>query len=80
MSSAADLLGLEAARGLQVQGCDVTVVHLMPTLMDRQLDSAGGSYLARRIEQMGLRLMLSRKTEALLGQRQGARAAPRLRQ
>jgi nitrite reductase (NADH) large subunit len=23
------LLGLEAARGLQVQGCDVTVVHLM---------------------------------------------------
>ena len=61
------LLGLEAARGLQVQGCDVTVVHLMPTLMDRQLDTAGGSYLARRIEQMGLRLMLSRKTEALLG-------------
>ncbi len=27
------LLGLEAARGLQVQGCDVTVVHLMNTLM-----------------------------------------------
>ena len=24
-------LGLEAARGLQVQGCDVTVVHLMST-------------------------------------------------
>ena len=32
------LLGLEAARGLQVQGCDVTVVHLMATLMERQLD------------------------------------------
>ncbi|PYU58752.1 MAG: nitrite reductase large subunit, partial [Acidobacteria bacterium] len=32
------LLGLEAARGLQVQGCDVTVVHLMDTLMERQLD------------------------------------------
>jgi nitrite reductase (NADH) large subunit len=29
------LLGLEAARGLQVQGCDVTVVHLMDTLMER---------------------------------------------
>ena len=32
------LLGLEAARGLQVQGCNVTVVHLMATLMERQLD------------------------------------------
>ena len=30
------LLGLEAARGLQVQGCDVTVVHLMTTLMERR--------------------------------------------
>src|SRR5207249_2131683 len=27
------LLGLEAARGLQVRGCEVTVVHLMSTLM-----------------------------------------------
>jgi len=39
------LLGLEAARGLQVQGCHVTVVHLFPALMERQLDPAGGSYL-----------------------------------
>ena len=39
------LLGLEAARGLQVQGCDVTVVHLMDTLMERQLDPTGGGYL-----------------------------------
>ena len=36
------LLGLEAARGLQVQGCEVTVVHLMDTLMERQLDEIGG--------------------------------------
>ena len=35
------LLGLEAARGLQVQGCDVTVVHLSNTLMERQLDPDG---------------------------------------
>ena len=42
------LLGLEAARGLQVQGCDVTVVHLMPTLMERQLDPDGGDYLRRQ--------------------------------
>ncbi len=39
------LLGLEAARGLQLQGCDVTVVHLLDTLMNMQLDATGGAYL-----------------------------------
>jgi nitrite reductase (NADH) large subunit len=61
------LLGLEAARGLQLQGCDVTVVHLMDTLMNMQLDAAGGGYLARKMEQMGVRVLTSRKTERLLG-------------
>ena len=37
------LLGLEAARGLQLRGCDVSVVHLMETLMERQLDPTGGA-------------------------------------
>src|SRR5258707_7107073 len=32
------LLGLEAANGLRLRGMDVTVVHLMPWLMERQLD------------------------------------------
>lgn len=49
------LLGLEAARGLQVQGCEVTVVHLMETLMERQLDPSGGGYLAAKMNQMGSR-------------------------
>ena len=35
------LLGLEAAYGLKRQGMDVTVIHLMPTIMERQLDPAG---------------------------------------
>lgn len=61
------LLGLEAARGLQVQGCDVSVVHLMPTLMERQLDPTGGSYLTRTMEAMGVKVLLSRKTERFLG-------------
>jgi nitrite reductase (NADH) large subunit len=61
------LLGLEAARGLQLQGCDVTVVHLMDTLMNMQLDESGGRYLARKMEQMGVRVLTSRKTERLLG-------------
>jgi nitrite reductase (NADH) large subunit len=61
------LLGLEAARGLQVQGCDVTVVHLMSTLMERQLDCDGGSYLLGKMEELGIRVLLGRTTTAILG-------------
>jgi nitrite reductase (NADH) large subunit len=61
------LLGLEAARGLQVQGCDVTVVHLMSTLMERQLDPDGGQYLLGKMEDLGVRVLLGRTTTAILG-------------
>ncbi len=61
------LLGLEAARGLQVQGCQVTVVHLAPTLMERQLDFTGGAYVARKMENMGVRVLLGKQTRELLG-------------
>ena len=61
------LLGLEAARGLQVQGCQVTVVHLMATLMERQLDPAGGQYLVAKMEQLGIRVLLGRSTTAIIG-------------
>jgi nitrite reductase (NADH) large subunit len=61
------LLGLEAARGLQIRGCDVTVVHLMDTLMERQLDTAGGSFLKHKMEGLGMRVLLNQQTQALLG-------------
>jgi nitrite reductase (NADH) large subunit len=61
------LLGLEAARGLQVQGCDVTVVHLAPTLMERQLDPTGGSYLREKLGALGVSVMCGRQTAAILG-------------
>ena len=61
------LLGLEAARGLQVQGCDVTVVHLMDTLMERQLDATGGALLRNKIEALGTKVLLGRSTSAILG-------------
>src|SRR5579863_10063352 len=61
------LLGLAAARGLQVRGCDVTVIHLMDSLMERQLDATGGEYLKRRIEGLGIRVLLPRQTAALFG-------------
>jgi nitrite reductase (NADH) large subunit len=61
------LLGLEAARGLQVQGCEVTVVHLMDTLMERQLDETGGSYLAAKMNRLRVTVLLGLSTTAILG-------------
>jgi nitrite reductase (NADH) large subunit len=61
------LLGLEAARGLQVQGCDVTVVHISSTLMERQLDLTGGSYLLDKVKALGVDVLLERRTSAILG-------------
>ena len=62
------LLGLEAARGLQVQGCDVTVVHLMDTLMERQLDGIGGGYLKAKMECLDVKVLLSHSTTMILGE------------
>lgn len=61
------LLGLESANGLHKQGMDVTVVHLLDTLMERQLDSAAGKLLQRSLEQRGLRFRMQAQTEAILG-------------
>src|SRR5579885_3322340 len=62
------LLGLEAARGLQAQGCEVAVVHLLETLMNLQLDMTGGAYLQQKMEQLGVRVLTSRVTRRLLGE------------
>jgi nitrite reductase (NADH) large subunit len=61
------LLGLEAAYGLQKRGMEVTVVHIMPTLMDRQLDPAAAGLLRASLEQRGLKFRMPAQTSALLG-------------
>ena len=61
------LLGLEAARGLQVRGCDVTVVQRSKNLMNRQLDATGGLFLQRAMERLGIRILLHHQTSAILG-------------
>ncbi|MFR9774706.1 FAD-dependent oxidoreductase [Micromonospora sp. MS34] len=53
------LLGLEAARGLAARGLDVTVVHPMPWLMERQLDPAAGTVLASTLAGLGVRTALA---------------------
>jgi len=61
------LLGLEAANGLMLQGMHVTVVHIMDTLMERQLDSVAGSMLKKSLEERGLQFLMASHTEAILG-------------
>ncbi|HKY93610.1 MAG TPA: FAD-dependent oxidoreductase [Nevskiaceae bacterium] len=61
------LLGLECANGLAQRGMDVTVVHLMDTLMERQLDAAAARLLQTSLEARGLKFRLPAATEALLG-------------
>ncbi len=61
------LLGLEAAAGLKEQGMDVTLLHLMPTLMERQLDSVAGHLLRRAIEARGIRVITRANTKAIRG-------------
>jgi NAD(P)H-nitrite reductase large subunit len=61
------LLGLEAARGLLAHGLEVTVVEVAPHLMVQQLDAAAGELLKRKLEAMGLRILLNTITTHLLG-------------
>ncbi|MBA4164451.1 MAG: nitrite reductase large subunit [Erythrobacter sp.] len=61
------LLGLEAAHGLSLRGMQVTVVHLMPTLMERQLDEAAGYLLKTELERRGQTIVTGADTAEILG-------------
>ncbi len=61
------LLGLEAAAGLKSQGMDVTVLHLMPTLMERQLDPAAGYLLKMAVQARGIDVLTKANTHEIVG-------------
>ena len=61
------LLGLEAAWGLRRRGMQVAVVHLMPTLMERQLDRTAGEMLRRDLEARGVVFLTSCQAEEITG-------------
>jgi len=61
------LLGLEAANGLMKRGMQVTVIHVMPTLMERQLDDVAGKMLQKSLENRGLRFVMGGQTRSLIG-------------
>lgn len=62
------LLGLEAAHGLTLRGMKVTVIHLMDTLMERQLDEAAGWLLKTALEARGQTILTGANTAEIYGE------------
>ncbi|MEO1681084.1 MAG: nitrite reductase large subunit NirB [Pseudomonadota bacterium] len=68
------LLGLEAAAGMAARGVDVTVVHLMGHLMERQLDEAAGFLLRKSLIDKGISIRCSTNSKEILGENGQVRA------
>ncbi|MBO9465386.1 NAD(P)/FAD-dependent oxidoreductase [Tropicibacter sp. R15_0] len=62
------LLGLEAAAGMAARGVDVTVVHLMGHLMERQLDEPAGYLLRKALVDKGITVKCSANSKQILGE------------
>ena len=62
------LLGLEAAAGMAARGADVTVVHIMGHLMERQLDEAAGYLLRKALMDKGITVKCSANSKEILGE------------
>jgi nitrite reductase (NADH) large subunit len=61
------LLGLEAANGLMRNGMKTTVLHLMPTLMERQLDPVSATMMKAELESRGVAVITEANTKAIHG-------------
>jgi nitrite reductase (NADH) large subunit len=62
------LLGLEAANGLARNGMDTTVLHIMPTLMERQLDPVSAGLLKADLGTRGIKVITEANTKAIVGE------------
>ncbi|MBL3702874.1 nitrite reductase large subunit [Sulfitobacter sp. BDSS02] len=62
------LLGLEAAAGMASRGAEVTVVHIMGHLMERQLDEAAGYLLRKALVDKGISVRCSANSKEILGE------------
>jgi len=65
------LLGLEAANGLMKRGMTVSVVHVAPWLMERQLDDVAGRLLQQSLEARGMQFLIGAQTQELVGDADG---------
>lgn len=61
------LLGLEAAYGLARAGGEVTLLHLVDRLMERQLDAEGAALLASAMAMRGVEIRLNSATRGFVG-------------
>jgi nitrite reductase (NADH) large subunit len=61
------LLGLEAGKALLDLNLKAAVVEFAPKLMPRQLDDQGSEMLKRKIEALGIEILLSKNTAQLEG-------------
>ena len=48
---------------------DVTVLHVMPTLMERQLDPAAGYLLEKAVEARGIKVLTKASTKEIIGEK-----------
>ncbi len=65
------LLGLEVANGLMIQGMQVTVIHNIDVLMNRQLDGPSSKLLEQSLVARGLKFKLNSKTTELKADEHG---------
>ncbi|CAN7537575.1 nitrite reductase large subunit NirB [Paenibacillus sp. LjRoot153] len=63
------LLGLEAARGLLNLNMEVSVVHINEYLMNLQLDRTASLMLQQELEQQGMKFLLKKNSETILGKK-----------
>ncbi len=61
------LLGLEAANAVKNLGLNAHVVEFAPRLMPRQLDKGASDMLQAKIEDLGLKVHLSKQTQHIQG-------------
>jgi len=68
------LLGLEAAKALVDMNLEAHVVEFAPRLMPRQIDDDGSKMLQSKIEDLGVKIHLSKATDKIEGGDQGVSA------
>ena len=57
--------------GLMKRGMSVTVVHVSPWLMERQLDDVAGRLLQKSLEERGMKFLIGAQTQELVGGEKG---------
>jgi len=66
------LLGLEAARGLLNLKMEVSVVHIVDTIMERQLDPTASRMLQAELERQGINFLLAKQSDSIIGKKRAA--------